>query len=359
MIEKDEEVFNAIATLIGGDGSKKLKPSRLVARLAKATGLVQTDIQQSLGRLGRAGKLVGVNARGEPEQLVGWSDPSLQPVPKHVCFLKQVISAKSGEISDSDANVILRAASQFEGFKYNEIEQIVSSIIVYARLSGGERSSYPDKYIHSAKNLLSSSKALDSLSKILVGFGCQLPRDSPVYYALTAGNPLGSRVIFIENPRVFNFLVPHVDQYDAMIVSSYGYGLTLANIGDLLAANSIVTTSVDHYPNSTLSSSLSDKSCLYWGDLDYEGIQIYESLKRSFPEMVLSGAYELMVNLLQEGNGHPYHKLFGKGGQAPSKCKSREGQLLMDLCRIPERGVDQEAVCDVRFLDAIFSELHI
>lgn len=102
-----------------------------------------------------------------------------------------------------------------------------------------------------------------------------------ISYALTAGNPNGICVLYIENPRVFNFLVPDVDRYAAMVVSAYG--LTLSNIGDLISANSIISTSVDYYPNFSLASSLSGKRCFYWGDLDYEGMLIYESLKKYSP----------------------------------------------------------------------------
>lgn len=357
MNDQDELVFKALAILIGGDGSKKLQPARLINRLAKATSLVQTDIQQSLARLGQSGKLVGVNARGEPEQRVGWSDPSLQPIPEYVLSLQRILDEMTDEVSTNEASVILRAASIFEGFDIHVMKQLVKAIITYTRISEVERTQSQDKFIHSARNFLSSSKALDGLSKILTGLGCDIPRDSPVYYALTAGNPNGTFVLFIENPRVFDYLAPHVDKYDAMIVSSYGYGLTLANIGDLLESDRIKTTSVDHYPNSSLSSSLSVSRCLYWGDLDYEGVVIYESLKKSIPQIALSGAYSLMLELLKEKKGHPYHKLFGKSGQKPSVCRTHEGQILMDVCSSVERGIDQEAVCTIENIGTIFSEL--
>lgn len=355
MNDQDEVVFKALAILIGGDGSKKLQPARLINRLAKATSLVQTDIQQSLARLSKSGKLVGVNARGEPEQRVGWSDPSLQPIPEYVLSLQRILDEMTDKVSANQASVILRAASIFEGFDTHVMKQLVDAIITYARLTEVERAQDQDKFIHSARNFLSSSKALDGLSKVLTGLGCDIPLDSPVYYALTAGNPNGTCVLFIENPRVFNYLVSHVDKYDAMVVSSYGYGLTLANIGDLLAADSIVTTSVDHYSNSSLSSSLSGRRCFYWGDLDYEGVLIYESLKKNIPQITLSGAYSPMIELLNENRGHPYYKLFGKSGQKPSVCRTQEGQMLMDLCSSIERGIDQEAVCGTKYLDEIFS----
>jgi len=362
MTELEQKVFDSLAILIGGDGTKKLKPSALIKRLSKVSGLVQTDVKQGLKGLVLQGKLLGVNRYGEPLELVGWSDPTIHPTPQYRFWLNEILEGKKDELTEEQVRTILRSANLFDGLSQTELERLITSVLGHARrkIAIDSEDVLQDKFIRSAKSILSSSKAIDSLSKILIGLGCELPIDSPTYYALTAGDPNATKIMFVENPRVFNFLIAYADRFDAFLVSSYGYGLTMANIGFLISKNKVVACSVDAYPNSNLSSVLEGKTCLYWGDLDYEGIQIYECLKKSIPSLALSGAYEYMVEILHKGDGHPYHKLFGKNGQTPSKCLTAEGDWLMRLCEVKKHGVDQEAICSARYLDQIFtsSRLH-
>lgn len=90
----------------------------------------------------------------------------------------------------------------------------------------------------------------------------------------------------------------------------------------------------------------------FWGDLDYEGMQITAALKRSFPglECWLPG-YELLLERLRADRGHLPAQA-GKVGQRvidSTGCDYADGVLLPTLRRTG-RCVDQEAVAPAELM---------
>lgn len=73
-----------------------------------------------------------------------------------------------------------------------------------------------------------------------------------------------------------------------------------------------------------------------------EGLKIYSRLKKAIPQIGLSALYEPMLKALQNGNGHPYSKVFSKEGQKVWKSNHQEIQGLIELCT--NKGIDQEWV---------------
>ncbi|WP_164918627.1 hypothetical protein [Photobacterium chitinilyticum] len=47
---------------------------------------------------------------------------------------------------------------------------------------------------------------------------------------------------------MFSYFAGCAGAYDAMLVSCYGYGLTLANFGELLKANQVIMCPTDKTP---------------------------------------------------------------------------------------------------------------
>ena len=82
---------------------------------------------------------------------------------------------------------------------------------------------------------------------------------------------------------------------------------------------------------------------MFWGDLDQEGLRIFESLRRGIPGISLSSAYADMEKLLLlPRRNHPYHRLFEKANQRQAKGATPEVIHLSEVSR--ERAVDQEAL---------------
>jgi len=84
----------------------------------------------------------------------------------------------------------------------------------------------------------------------------------------------------------------------------------------------------------------------FWGDLDYEGINIYIALRKVFPDVVLwKKAYDLMIEKLKINEGHNA-KFSGKENQKISH--SSTGVKYIDKVLIPlmsEKGFyDQEGI---------------
>lgn len=81
----------------------------------------------------------------------------------------------------------------------------------------------------------------------------------------------------------------------------------------------------------------------FWGDLDREGLRIFESLREQIPNLALSAAYEAMaIRCSNPTLCHPYHRLFEKEGQRFPRGSTPESAHLGQVCC--ERAVDQEAL---------------
>jgi hypothetical protein len=106
-------------------------------------------------------------------------------------------------------------------------------------------------------------------------------------------------------------------------VATFGYGLSMVgdDYGRQLAAiietpqrqiHSLIRAGTP--PN--LKSLLAHDKIFFWGDLDLEGLRIYQRLKDRLPKLELSAMYQPMIEMMYKpGATHPYLKAVGKEGQ--------------------------------------------
>lgn len=96
----------------------------------------------------------------------------------------------------------------------------------------------------------------------------------------------------------------------------------------------------------------------FWGDLDYEGMQIAAALKRSFANLVCwRPGYEPLLERLHAGGGHLPQQTRKMGQRAieSTGCEYADGKLIPAL-RQTGCCVDQEAVTPERLLAAVSSD---
>lgn len=87
-------------------------------------------------------------------------------------------------------------------------------------------------------------------------------------------------------------------------------------------------------------------SLTFWGDLDFEGMRIYSSIKQHFPELTLWDAgYAPMQQLLESGGGHnaDQAKKTDQSDPGETGCAYADG-VLLPLLRDKQRFCDQEFV---------------
>ncbi|ABA57222.1 hypothetical protein Noc_0708 [Nitrosococcus oceani ATCC 19707] len=234
-----------------------------------------------------------------------------------------------------------------EGLHASEMTGLLNGLVSLKQ--DQERLHNTPRFEVSARYLLGSSKLLDALpTASLRQFGIDVNR-FPAFpgYVMVAGPPDPCVVVLVENPHAFECALDARGTDRAAWVCTYGYGLSLkySQHGEQLAA--ILESRIPPRTVVRKGSPPSWDTLLrhdwirFWGDLDFEGLAIFERLRRYNPSIVLSGLYKPMVDCLREGEGHPYCKAVGKTGQAPNKYGNDIAPLLA-LCL--EQAVDQEFV---------------
>jgi len=240
-------------------------------------------------------------------------------------------------------------AEVMEGFHASEMSRLLSGLISLKQ--DQDRLQNTPRFEVSARYLLGSSKLLDTLpTASLRQFGIDVSR-FPTFpgYVMVAGPPDPCVVVLVENPHSFECAIEALGTDRAAWVCTYGYGLSLkySQHGEQLAA--ILESRI---PPRTLVRKGSPPSwdvllrhdrVRFWGDLDLEGLAIFERLRRYNTNIALSGLYQPMVDHLREGGGHPYCKAVGKVGQVPNSYGD-DIQPLVVLCR--EQAADQEFVSE-------------
>jgi len=206
-------------------------------------------------------------------------------------------------------------------------------------------------YDVSARYLLGASKLLEKIGKAARAFGIDVDTFPPAYrYLAVAGPPSPKAFTLVENPHSFEAAVRADARLESAWACSYGFGFSMdQRYGGLLVSN---LTNEVYFESHTILVRAGDPPALkdllgcerlfFWGDLDLEGLRIYQELKKRFPNIRLSPLYGPMAEILAAGGGHPYVKLVGKDGQRPPAAGDPEVDRLAALCR--ERGLDQEAV---------------
>ncbi len=252
-------VKDSLSKLIGESGTNKLNPGKLIAKLTQLTDLSAIEIQQTLLCLSNQNIITGIGPRGIPHKKVGWKNPSQNPAPASRLLVKKVASQVSEDQEVRD--IFIKHHKQFNGLKEQDVERILNNLLLLKDTPFTEST---DRYIHSARHFLGGSKVLDKLNRLTKELGIELPKDTATYYVLTAGKPNASQVLFIENPRVFNYLKSYANRYSTLLISSYGYGLTLENFADKLENYSLIACPTDNEPQVDLRKALTEKRILYW-----------------------------------------------------------------------------------------------
>lgn len=166
-------------------------------------------------------------------------------------------------------------------------------------------------------------------------------------YVMVAGPSDPVSVILVENPHSFETAVMADAARQAAWICSYGYGLSLKHSrhGEQLAAilaNPNTPRTLTRRGNPPSWETLVQHPRLrFWGDLDLEGLAIFERLRSHRPDITLSGLYQPMLEALQRGAGHPYCQATGKPRQ---RVPEHGGDItkLIDSCR--HQAIDQEMV---------------
>ncbi|MFJ2689430.1 Wadjet anti-phage system protein JetD domain-containing protein [Pseudomonas sp. NPDC087336] len=333
-MDMSEQVETVLRRLTAG--GKKLRPRGLIGRLSKLTAIPQLDVQLALEELARAGSLSGVSKSGQPLTLVGWTGSAL-PLSQTEMLLGEVIENFSDKSFKTTLQPLLKIAELFSGLSADDINYVIQGMLQC------KDSVNCDPIFASATNILGSAKALNNLRGAARNIGIEWPIDAyGELYALTAGPAQPTAVVLIENIRSFTAFARSRHAKYAVGVAAFGYGLTMENFGNRLATGQIVACRA-YGDTVNLYDAISHLPAFFWGDLDREGVRIFESLRRQIPDLALSAAYASMDKRLTNPQlCHPYHALFEKDGQRVICGATPEATYLARRCA--DRAVDQEAL---------------
>ncbi len=313
-------------------GGKPLKPGRLLNRISQKTGLSVIDVEACLATLAQEGLLEGVSRSGRPMKMVIWTGASLlesnalaQKIRDY--FIDQGIVAPDNEC--------LALAKAMDGLAGEDVDRLLNGL----RAMQGESC---DATFASARYLLGSAKALKGLSSANRLLDSLPVQDTGEMFVITAGPTDPQAVMLIENLRSFTAFADSCHTHTVLGVASYGYGLTMQNFAERLHAGK-VTACPCRGERPDLKRLIQTKPVFLWGDLDQEGLRIYEDMRREIPGLLLSSAYSEMEKLAKNPSRcHPYHRLFEKEGQRPARGDTPEVTHLSNVSR--DRAVDQEAL---------------
>lgn len=339
----------AIWNLMGATG-KCLRPTALISRVTKETGLNPIEVKITLGALSRDKWLEGITSDGTPigNVTVTVPRPIVAIAPALLAWRNAIAEAGLG---DADRLALEDVHPRLNGLYASDLKTIAAGLSLI-RSSQDTLTGMPS-FIVSARHLIGSSKLLASLAPTslkMFGIDTKQFKDATPY-VVVAGPPDPISVILIENPQAFEWAIQAgIADRHALIVT-FGYGLS--RNGDDFGRQLVEL--VEHKKSSliplvragapaTLDDLLAHPNLFFWGDLDPEGLRIFERLRKHLPQLRLSAMYQPMIDALQAGNCHPYVDAVGKGGQDTVNPKGLSSDVmpLFEICR--ERGVDQEYV---------------
>lgn len=313
-------------------GGRPLQPGRLLDRIANHTGLSMIDIEACLSMLAEEGLIDGVSRNGRPIKMVHWRGASLVEINPLAMTVRDYFGRRGTLVPDVDCLALSKA---LDGLDNTDVLNLLDGLYELQGFSG-------DSVFASARHLLGSAKALSGLSSASRFLKALPTQDVGEMYVITAGPVDPDAVLLIENLRSFMSFSNshHVDR--VLGVVSYGYGLSMQNFATHLHAGR-VTACPSRGERPDLKKILQTKPVFFWGDLDQEGLRIFESLRRGIPGISLSSAYAEMEKLASvTQRSHPYHRLFEKAGQRRASGDTPEVVHLSKVSR--HRSVDQEAL---------------
>lgn len=325
------------------EGRSFLNGGSLLKRVSKKSGCSLIDVQQEFAALARKGILNGVQKNGFPDGRV-----SIVGLQKEACPLQQVWAAtlkqRLDQLTEHQIKALRTPGETLITLTPDDQLRLLDGLL---ELSKNECRRDQDRYIVSAKYLLGSSKIVNNLSQdILNAFDLSFSAEDRLLYVITAGPSHPESIVFIENPSSFSSFSRSKLADRHMAICAYGYGLTFENFGDRLSRGTVIACpAVGQPPLPNLAEVIESVPLFFWGDLDLEGLRIYEAMKRQFSTLKLSRAYELMTKCISDPRrSHPYGDLVGKKSHKLPAAEEREVRFLSEICR--DRAVDQEAICD-------------
>ncbi|MCM0754217.1 DUF2220 domain-containing protein [Desulfovibrio aminophilus] len=334
-------------------GRNRLNPKRIQARLMTESKLDSVKLKEGLDALRDAGEVASASwddYLGIPlAQLTLNLEPEPEEHPEHVVLWRSLVDKSTLPESARTTLREPKVASKMAGMGPEDMRRLLEGL--GALHTSREARALP-VYEASARWLLGSSKILSELGAAAtrkLGIDPAEFAPPPRYLAL-AGNPNPKAFTLVENPHSFEAAVRADARLESAWACSYGFGFSMdQRYGGLLVSN---LTNEVYFESHTILVRAGDPPALkdllacerlyFWGDLDLEGLRIYQELKKRFPNIRLSPLYGPMAEILAAGGGHPYVKLVGKDGQRPPAAGDPEVDRLAALCR--ERGLDQEAV---------------
>lgn len=330
-----EKVGLTLMSLQGG--RMHLQSANLQHRLAAKTSLSLVQIQVALKELYALGLVTGVTCSGLPSGAVRWLGVAPPAPPQQVAW-EQLLAEFGDELTLQQRAALACQWSVLDDVEPGEQRRLLQGLLAWLSAT-----SAGDPWLRSARYVLGSSKAARNLSCLLQALGGTAMDNGGELYVITAGPEDSKAVVLIENPRVFAAFARSRHAESCLGVAAYGYGLTMENFAQRLARNQVVCCPASG-ARPDLAKLIACRPTYYWGDLDLEGLRIYETLKLRIPALSLSKCYAEMDALLDNPmTSHPYHRVFDKGGrQRPPKADEPAVAYLARRCR--ERAVDQEAI---------------
>lgn len=344
----DESILEALHGLMGERSF--LAGSTLLARLAKACSTSPGTVRLALARLAQQHPpvITGVSSHGEPFGRVRLLvDAPVQPRAPSLGRWRTALQASG--LDDADIQALLPCHEALEELAPEDLRAVAAGLL---RMREGQAADAGrPRFVLSARYLLGSSKLLGALpSGALRAFGIDLSLfpDAPPY-VVVAGPPEPEAVVLIENPHAFEEVVRSGAAERVACITTFGYGLTRAGdaygrqLADLVTAQGLTLIPLVRSGSPPPIAAMLVHAALYfWGDLDREGLRIYASLRKLFPQLRASAMHKPMLDALRAGRSHPYLDVVAKKNQSSLQTPPDDVTDLALACA--HRAVDQEIV---------------
>lgn len=294
------------------------------------------DVRSALATLAERGDVTGVARSGRPIGMVCWQGARV--VASTDTDWLAAIAAHGPSMNSAEREALAAFGDVVAGLSVDDKAGLLGGLLALRKMS-----LVSDPQSLSTDLLLGSAKALRNLKRLARVLALDLEEPSGEFYVLTAGSTAPRAVILIENPRCFTAFAKSPHAKESLAIAAYGYGLTLENFGPRLAAGQVIACPA-YGERVDLNEVLARTPTLFWGDLDLEGLRIFESLIGQLPDVQLSAAYADMDAMLDDPlRSHPYHDIFEKESQRPPRGLTPAVRYLAARCA--KRAVDQEMLC--------------
>jgi hypothetical protein len=328
-----DSIYSALVVLMK-DG-RRLRPATAVDHIVRHTGLARLAVIDGLARLGRENVISGVTRDGRPAKMISWLVP---PAIERDPFQDRW----SALIRDQPS-----ALPPPKAVRDLEDQDLESLALCLSAINTTVPGLDEDRYVVSANAIMGSSKALDAFPGLIAEDIRQRP-----LFVITAGPATPKNILFVENPSAFTSLMRGPFIGENLAVCAFGYGLTMENLGQRLLDGAVIPCTSAGQPVVDLMTIISSTPCFHWGDLDLEGMRIFETLSASIPHIRLPAIYGLMAARLSDPRkSHPYAALFGKQNQRSPRAADPIVAYLAQACAT--RALDQESMCPVDRLDLL------